>query len=272
MKTPNLYSTVSLAMGLFFSGASHAGEGALALTTDPKEADIYVDGQLKANLTPMVLKLPEGKHRLEVKKMDKQTQQQDVLISDGIVISLKITMVEIPPPPPSPKIDLLNLLNPQRDEFETPQEFQLRRQLWLKDFHQATQSYDSRYQAGVAVLSKAGYNLDTGEFPLTFFWAEWVKQLNTLVPLSLPNNSYIVAVRDDAKTLWDEGQQKPVYLYFRLVDDKLTVDNVILVGLAKPWPIFFEQPEPTVSPPPVQKKSLIDRAVNKARKIWRKVW
>ncbi len=272
MKTRHLYPTLSLSLNLLFAGATYAGEGALAITTDPKEVEIYIDGQLKANLTPIIIKLPDGTHHLEIKQTGKQTHVQEVLVGDDAVMSLKITMGEIPSLPPSPRVDLLNLLNPQRDEFETPQEFQLRRSQWLQEFRQATDSYDSRYQAGVAFLTKANYNLDTGVFPLTLIWEEWVKQLNTFVTLSLPTASHIVVVKEEAKTLWNEGPQKPVYLYFRLVDDKLTVDKVMLVGLAKPWPIHFEPPKPIVSPPPVQDRSLIDKAASGARKVWRKVW
>ncbi len=100
MKTLNLYSTFSLTLTLLFASATQAGEGVLALTTDPRDADIYVDGQLKVNTPPVIFRLPEGKHRIEIKVAGKREEQLEVLIANEAIISKKVTLANLAPPPP----------------------------------------------------------------------------------------------------------------------------------------------------------------------------
>jgi formylglycine-generating enzyme required for sulfatase activity len=81
------------------SALLQAEEGILALTTDPPNAEIYVDGQLKANLTPVILlHLPAGKHLIEAKKDNKEAKLE-VLISDNVVVHNKIVLVDLPKKP-----------------------------------------------------------------------------------------------------------------------------------------------------------------------------
>ncbi len=83
------------------SALLQAEEGILALTTDPPNAEIYVDGQLKANLTPVILlHLPAGKHLIEAKKDNKEAKLE-VLISDNVVVHNKMVLEA---PLPSPKL------------------------------------------------------------------------------------------------------------------------------------------------------------------------
>ncbi len=93
MKNINLYSTVALSMGLLVSGAIQAGEGVLALTTDPRDADIYVDGQLKVNTTPVIFRLLEGKYQIEIKSPGKRPKQLEVLIAKDAIISKRVTLL-----------------------------------------------------------------------------------------------------------------------------------------------------------------------------------
>jgi len=93
MKNINLYTTVFLSMGLLFSGAIQAGEGVLALTTEPKEAEIYIDGQLKVNTTPVIFRLLEGKYQIEIKSPGKYPKQLEVLIAEDAIISKKVTLL-----------------------------------------------------------------------------------------------------------------------------------------------------------------------------------
>ncbi len=82
-----LFSSLLCASSLLY-----AEEGILALTTDPPNAEIYVDGQLKTNLTPVVLlHLPAGKHLIEAKKDDK-IAKLEVLISDNVVVHNKMVL------------------------------------------------------------------------------------------------------------------------------------------------------------------------------------
>jgi formylglycine-generating enzyme required for sulfatase activity len=98
MKTLNLYSIFALSLSLLFSGAIHAGEGVLALTTDPRDADVYVDGQLKVNTTPVIFRLSEGKHQIEIKVPGKRPERLDVLIANDAIISKKVTLRDIVQP------------------------------------------------------------------------------------------------------------------------------------------------------------------------------
>jgi WD40 repeat protein len=230
MKTQNLYSTFSLTLTLLLSGVVHAGEGALALTTEPKEADIYVDGQLKANTTPIIFKLPEGKHQIEIKTSGKRNQQLEVLITNDAVISKKVTLVDLPPtsPPPAP-LDIPSLLTPARDSFETEAEFQQRRRQLLQAFNSAVDKHDPRYQAGLATLDKAAYNINTGEFPLLIQWQPWAKALG------LSESNYLKVGRDEATALWKEGEQKPVFLSMKSVANQTKVKQPVLVGVGRAW-------------------------------------
>lgn len=98
MNRPILHTTL-LSSLLCASSLLYAEDGILALTTDPPNAEIYVDGQLKTNLTPVVLHLPTGKHLIEAKK-DNQSAKLEVLISDNLVVHNKMVLVSLPPPPP----------------------------------------------------------------------------------------------------------------------------------------------------------------------------
>jgi phosphate transport system substrate-binding protein len=249
---------ISLYLVAFFS--SHAlpisadetgiGEGAIALTTEPREVEIYVDGKLKANTTPVVLRLPAGQHQIELKKPGKQSQTLSILIDDGAVISKTITLVDAPPTSSAkPQIeekdkkedkkedkkadkknDFFGLLNPKQGEFETYQEFQTRRQQLLKRYNQAVAQHDPRFQVGTARLNKAGYDLDSGTFPVHIEWqADWAK------PIPTQNN--IAALRDEAKALWQEGAEKPVFLYFEYTKKGVNLKRIILLGLEKEWSI-----------------------------------
>jgi formylglycine-generating enzyme required for sulfatase activity len=108
MKTQNVYTTFSLSLSLLFASATYAGEGVLALATDPPDADIYIDGQLKVNTTPVIFRLPEGKHQIEIKATGKFPKQLEVLIANDAIISKKVTLTDlVPPPPPFPKPEMV---------------------------------------------------------------------------------------------------------------------------------------------------------------------
>ncbi len=219
----------------FFAGAAHAGEGALALTTDPKEAEIYIDGQLKANSTPVILKLPEGKHQIEIKTPGKRPEQLEVLITNDAVLSKKVTLTDLSPssasPPTEAPLGIPSLLKPTRDSFETAEEFQQRRRSLLQAFNTAVEKHDPRYQAGLASLNKGGYNIDTGEFPLRVQWQPWAKAFE------LPEPNYLKVGRDEATALWQEGEQKLVFLYLKSVANQAKIKQPVLVGLGREWPL-----------------------------------
>ncbi len=219
------------------SWTTQAGEGALALTTDPNDADIYVDGVLKANSSPIVLKLPDGKHQVEVSKPGKQSQHVEIVIGDGAVVAKKILLIDLPPDFKQPpllkedKMDLSSVLTPKREAFETVQEFEKRWQQLIEDFNQAVQRHDPRYQAGVAHLLQEDYDLASGTFPVRLEPNSWAQALNP------PTLSNIAALREDAKALWQEGPQRLLFVYLVLNKDKVVIKQIVLTGINKEWVI-----------------------------------
>lgn len=215
------------------------GEGAIALTTTPREAEIYINGKLLGDSTPIVLKLPEGNHQVEIKKAGKQSQNLDILILDGVVLSKKVILLDLPELPQKP-IKLSDMLDPKRDAFETEEEFQERRLQLLNKFNQAVQQQSPGYQAGIVYLDKTRYDIDSQKFPVHIEWqSPWAKAFD------LPSQGYITAKRDDAKVLWQTGSQKTLYLYVSGRQNKLTHSDPVLIGLGKEWTVHFNQHLPT---------------------------
>jgi len=257
MKNRCLYAAL-----LCISFSVHAAEGMLALTTVPQDAKIYVNCQLKANTTPVMLPLPIGNHRIEVIK-DEQRVTLNVLITDGAVVSKKIVLLDSSPSLlfKGKEVSISEILNPKPDSFETEQEFEQRRQQILENrqtllevFNQAVQQHEPAYQAGVAYLDKEAYEIESEIFPVRIEWKDWAN------PLDLPEKSYIFAPREDAKRLWQFGQQKPVFIYLEVEDDRIKlsqsgqqkpgifsleveddrikVSQSVLIGLEQEWPVI----------------------------------
>jgi phosphate transport system substrate-binding protein len=218
---------------------AHANEGGLAITVEPSDAEIYLNGQLKTNSSPAHLIVLEGKHWVEVKKAGMNTESFEILIpADGTVVK-KITLTPIalpPPPPPAPVVEtkpnLFALLQPERGKFETEGEFATRRAKLLIEFNQAVVAHQPQFQIGTATLNHANYDLDSGTFPVQIEWADWAKSFTHVQKLSQQN---IAALRDDAQSLWQEGEKKPLFAYFKLGKHVAEVDKIVLMGLNKEW-------------------------------------
>ncbi|RKZ38111.1 MAG: hypothetical protein DRQ49_15140 [Gammaproteobacteria bacterium] len=222
------------------SPSQSINEGVIAITTTPREADIYVNGKLFGNSTPIVLKLPEGKHQITIKKVGKKSENLDILITNGAVVSKKVILVDLPQPTPL-STHLSDMLEPKRDAFETEEEFQQRRLKLIDKFNQAVLQQNADYQAGIAYLDKESYNIENQTFPVRVEWqASWAKAYE------LPNQGYITAKRDDAKKLWEGGSQKSLYLYVEWGKNQLRPYKSVLVGLGKEWLINFNQHLPII--------------------------
>ena len=177
---------------------AHANEGGLVITVEPSDAEIYLNGQLKTNGSPIHLILSEGKYQIEVKKAGMNTESFEILIPAESTVVKKITLTPIalpPPPPPAPvveaKPDLLALLQPERGKFETEGEFATRRAKLLIEFNQGVAAHQPDFQIGTAILNHDNYDLDSGTFPVQIEWADWAKSLpmfrnylNKTLPLS----------------------------------------------------------------------------------------
>lgn len=231
MKT-RIYSNLVLIICYFLLiCAVQAGEGGFAITTEPREAEIYIDGQLKTNISPAHLIISEGKHLVEVRKAGMKTEQFEIVMpADGTLVKeVKLTLA----PPPAPTLNTVdattqieNLLYPVRDEFETVAEFQQRRENLLKQFNEAVQRHEIAFQAGVATLDKRGYNIENNMFPMKIEWSTWAKKFN------LQDLSTAIITRDEAKALWTEGAQKPVFLLMRLEKDTVTPHRQFIMATA----------------------------------------
>jgi phosphate transport system substrate-binding protein len=220
-------------LSLVLSWSGYASEGTLTLTTKPKEASVYVDGLLRTNITPVILKLPAGKHQIEVKKAGKQPEKLEVLIVEGKVISEEVILVDSSanqPPIEKKTVNLLKILNPLRGYFETTEQFQVRRQQQLDGFNQAVKQHEPIYQAAIAHLDKDNYNPFLGTLPVQIEWLPWAKRF------SLADKSNIAILPEEAKLLWAEGLHKPVFLYFEPTkNDVVEVNKIVLVGIKQEW-------------------------------------
>jgi WD40 repeat protein len=163
------------------------------------------------------------------------TESFEIIVpAEGTVVKeVKLTpampAISEPPPQSAPPPNLESLLYPVRDEFETVEEFQQRRENLLKQFNDAVQRHEIGFQAGVATLDKKGYNIETGMFPMRIEWAEWAKKFD------LSDSSIVLVSRDDAKELWTEGAQKPVFLLMRLEKDTVTPRRQFIMAKQREW-------------------------------------
>ncbi len=244
-------NTIISALLLTLSLAAQADNGGrLALTTVPPNAKIYINGQIKANTSPVIFSLPVGTHHIEA-QANGQRVALDVLITDGTVVSKKMVVIESPPLVyfKSKPFSISELIHPKRDPFETVAEFKRRQQALLKNrqalitlFNQGVQEYNPSYQAGVAYLDKENYDIDSGKFPVRLEWKKWVSDLIDLKKLVLFEKGYIIAKRDKAKALWQEDQQKPVFISFAVLRNKIKVSQQLLVGVGREWVVKLHQP------------------------------
>jgi hypothetical protein len=219
-------------VALFLSFSVYAEEqGGLAIVTVPADAEIYVNGELKANSSPAYLILSEGKYQVEVKKPGKKTETLEIAIGKDTVVKKEVVLSDMPSEQPEqPKLSLTAMLNPVRDSFETDEEFQQRRENLLKQFNEAVQRHETAFQAGIATLNKEKYDIHTGVFPVQIEWAEWAKQY------ALSDVSAITVTRDDAKAMWAEGAQKPVFLYMQLVENTMIkLDKQVILAREREW-------------------------------------
>jgi ABC-type phosphate transport system substrate-binding protein len=206
---------------------AQAGNGGLGITVEPNDAEIYVDGQLKTNSSPANLTLPEGKHQVEVKKANMNSEHFEIIIPAESVIVKKVTLT--PTKIVTPIQDLTSFLKPEQGKFETDAEFLARRTQLIAEFNQGVQTRDAHFQIGLAKLDYEHYDLKNGIFPVKLEVAAWAKPFVQAVQRN------IAALRDDAQNLWQEGEQKQLFAYFKLGKHAAEVEKIVLIGLNKEW-------------------------------------
>ncbi|MDM8561344.1 WD40 repeat domain-containing protein [Candidatus Parabeggiatoa sp. HSG14] len=247
-------SYVTFLLSLLFLQSVYAAcekEGALALITVPTEAEIYVDGQLKVNMTPVVIKLSPGEHHIKVVAAGKQPQTLDIFMTEGVVLSpKKIVLVDLPSSPKTSSPTKLETSEPKlkqprskeivakRDKGETDSKSQQSpqkesEQVTEKPVTQPKPEPKSFNQAGIAYLEKSNYDMIKEVLPLRIEWQEkWQKQAQKL---GLSEFAQITAKREEVLALWKEGDKKPVFLYVENVEDQVKARKAVLRGIKSEW-------------------------------------
>ncbi|NJO14411.1 MAG: WD40 repeat domain-containing protein [Thioploca sp.] len=201
--------------------------------------------QANPNSLPLLMKIPIGKHQLEVRNQCKYVIVK-VTFADGREVSRKITLVDTIPSLSieDKEIKITDIFNPIQDSFETEIEFKKRQQFLLDNqsrllnlFNQLVQKHEPHYQAGIAYLDKDNYNIKNNTFPVSIEWRSWANQFE------LPVQASITATQSEARRLWHEGSRKPVYIYMGMVGEQVRVNQQILIGLEQEWVV--RNPLPT---------------------------
>jgi len=217
-----------------------------AESTEFLKENIKTDNcQLNPNSSPLSMKIPIGKHQLEVKNHCKYISLK-VTFADGREVMRKITLVDTIPSLSieNTEVKVTDIFSPIKDSFETEVEFKQRQQFLLNRqsqlldlFNHLVQKHEPHYQAGIAYLDKENYNIKNNTFPIYIEWQSWTDRFE------LPVQASITATRDEASRLWHEGSRKPVYIYMGMVGEQVRVSQQILMGLEQEWVI--RNPLPT---------------------------
>jgi WD40 repeat protein len=269
MKVRNLYA--AFLFGLFFLSSVQAScetEGALALITEPTEANIYVDGQLKVNMTPVVIKLSPGKHHIEIVATGKLTKTLDIFLAEGTLLSpKKIVLVDLPisqkipssskpengetkpevkhPPQVSGKQIIAEKVEADSKLQESPPQTHKETVTTEERVSQPKSQPKPSNHAGTAYLNKAGYDMIEGMLPLRIEWQkEWQEQAKEFGLFDL---GQITVKQEEFHALWEEGQQKPVYVEEN-IENQIKVRKVVLKGIKRNWMINSAKSDFTATP------------------------
>jgi len=192
-------------------------------------------------------------------EVERAVLRQQVATLQQKLTEMHVTPPQLPKPPPADisislpltvqgKVDfeaIFSPLPPVRDSFETKEEFATR----LKQFeqyqsqlvemlNQTAAQHDLRVQAGIAQLEKQNYNVDKAEFVVKLTWADWIGQR-----FVLDGAARVAVVRDVAKSLFEEGQQKPVFVTLQAKGSQKTIVNSFLVGLGQEINLLMTPPK-----------------------------
>jgi hypothetical protein len=206
---------------------SFAEEGGYLIKSTPTDVKVYIDDKLRAEQTPYTVILPEGKHILRIEKEGKQTITKDILISDKGIIKDEFILEDIPPPCPQ-NANFKEILYPQRNSFETEEEFLNRIKKSIERHNECTRLSDPRYAVAVGELHDKQYDIETGNFPITVHW------YNSIVSekFEFCSRGLFKIARDNAKALRIKNKEHPIFLHFEFdeKEKKAVLDKVLIKG------------------------------------------
>jgi len=219
--------SILLMVVFLISSNSFAGEGGYLIKSTPTDVKVYIDDKLHAEQTPYTVILPEGKHLVRIEKEGKQTITKEILISDNGTTKDDLKLLDIPPPCAQPA-NFEELLSPKKGAFEKQNEYLSRLQVSVRRHNECARLADPRYIVGAAVLEEKNYNIDTQEFQITINWYNGTINKE----IGFCKTGVFKANRDDAKTLYEAGKERPIYLYFSFNDGtaKIYVNSIFLKG------------------------------------------
>jgi len=86
-------------------------QGSIQITSSPGDAEIYIDGKRQNQTTPAALRLPVGKHKLELRKSLYRSVSRDIQVERGANQSINLSLeaqaqLRITSEPPGSMVDL----------------------------------------------------------------------------------------------------------------------------------------------------------------------
>ncbi len=225
---------IAVTVGYAQTPETSAQSGALAIKATPPDVDIYINEELHADTTPVVLRLPAGRHDVSIHHHNKRPLHFHVLITPDSVVVKNVTLEDLPPAERT-LVNPEELINAQRDSFETEEQFNNRLNRYLEQFNRAASAQDASVQAGVVTLNKNNYDIKNQYFIVTVKWQPWI------ATLSLPSQGLLPINPDDARRLWQEGTHKPVFVDLAKINNRLFAQDIKLTGLNRTWPLQIRQ-------------------------------
>ncbi len=134
------------------------------------------------------------------------------------------------------------VLNITRDAFDSESEFQKRQREAVDVFNNAVKQHNTDYQAATATLSMGWFDGKSGILPLSIDWNVWTNKLD--------REGIVTVSGNQAKALFREGKQKPIYMYLDIVEDRIRISKIAMIGLGEEMVVSF-LPSRTVKHDPI---------------------
>lgn len=220
----------------------------IVIETEPKDAEVLVDGALKSkDAATVVVIVSAGKHAVEIRKPGMQSESRSIEIGEGVTQKLDKIVLR-----PEPLPDFAKLLNPVKDAFETPEQFAVRVQKEVAEFNRHSQEGDPNYRVGWLTLDKDFYRIETGYFGGSVAWSDPVRDWGT----SRFQQASLIIPKEQIKAFWNTGapipseqadQAKkeeirfPLFVNLKWQGERMELERILVKGLEKQWLAKAEQ-------------------------------